>query len=397
MAQSMDSSFDVIIIGAGISGTATACHLARAGHKVLVIDRFGLAAMGSGWTLAGVRQSGRHPAELPLARAAVDLWAELDDDLDQQTYYTRKGNLRLARNEQEYAQIKAMVEEQSAEGLELSFLPDNPSLRAVAPALAADIPGASFCLSDGHADPIATVAAFAAAAQRAGAEFRDGERVTRLLVEQGRIRGVETERSRYSTHKVVLTAGIAGTELLAPLGIDLPITVRMVTVIRSAPVEPMLDQVIGVCGGGWAGRQEVNGRFRVTSGGQPWHGRMTVNQTSAGARPEVQPPIASLSQVADEMARLLPGAVETPVERIWAGLIDMTPDALPVLDAAPDVEGLVLGMGFSGHGFCLGPITGRILAALAMGEDSGFDLVPFAADRFNRATDAAEQEMTLHG
>jgi len=393
----MDSNFDFIIVGAGISGTATACQLARAGHKVVVIDRFGLAAMGSGWTLAGVRQSGRHPAELPLAKAAVDLWRNLDDDLGQPTHYTRKGNLRLARNEEEYRQIKAMVEEQSADGLDVSFLPDNASLRAIAPALARNIPGASFCPSDGHADPIATVTAFAAAARRAGAQFRTGERVTRLLVKKGRIRGVETEKTRYSAGKVVLAAGIAGTELLSPLGIDLPIAVRMVTVVRSVPTGPILDQVLGVCGGGWAGRQEVNGRFRVTSGGQPWHGMMSVKQTAEGVRPEVQPPIASLSQVADEMARLLPGAVETPVETIWAGLIDMTPDALPVLDEAPGIEGLVLAIGFSGHGFCLGPITGRILAALALGHEPGFELTAFAADRFKGAADATEQEMTLHG
>ncbi|MGN6769319.1 MAG: NAD(P)/FAD-dependent oxidoreductase [Rhizobiaceae bacterium] len=393
----MNNGFDFIVIGAGITGAATACQMARAGHKVLVIDRFGPAAMGSGWTLAGVRQSGRHAAELPLAKAAVDLWATLDADLGGPTHYTRKGNLRLARNEQEYGQIKAMVEQQSSDGLGLSFLSDNAALRAVAPALAADIPGASFCPSDGHADPIATVTAFVAAARRAGAEFRDSERVMHLLVEHGRVRGVETDKARYSTGRVVLAAGMAGTELLAPLGIDLPITVRMVTVVRSVPAEPMLDQVLGVCGGGWAGRQEVSGRFRVTSGGQPWHGRMGFRQTAEGTRPEVQPPIASLSQVADEMARLLPGAVETPVEAIWAGLIDMTPDALPVLDAAPNVEGLVLGMGFSGHGFCLGPITGRILAALALSEEPGFDLKPFAVDRFKGRTDAAEQEMTLHG
>jgi sarcosine oxidase subunit beta len=124
---------------------------------------------------------------------------------------------------------------------------------------------------------------------------------------------------------------------------------------------------------------------------------MTVRQTSEGPRPEVQPPISTLSQVADQMARLLPGAVDTPVEAVWAGLIDMTPDALPVLAKAPDIEGLVLGMGFSGHGFCLGPVTGRVLAALAVGEESGFDLALFAADRFSGSAGVPEQNMTLHG
>lgn len=393
----MSDTCDFIVIGAGISGTATACHLARQGHRVVVIDRFAPAAMASGWTLAGVRQSGRHPAELPLARAAVDLWATLDEDLGAPTCYRRKGNLRLARDEAEYDQIRRMVAEQAAAGLDLSFLPDNAALREIAPALSPRIPGASFCPSDGHADPCATVAAFVGAAKRRGADFRDRERVTEILVEGGRVEGVKTDRNSYCAPRVILTAGFLGGELLAPLGIDVPVDVHMVTVIRSVPAEPVLEQVIGVASGNWAGRQEVNGRFRVTSGGQPWHNRMEVSDGEGGPRPVVRPPMATLAEVVEQMEHLLPGTTAHPVEEIWAGLIDMTPDALPVLDLAPGAEGLVVGMGFSGHGFCLGPITGRILAALALGEETGFDLSAFAASRFTARTRLPGEAMTLHG
>ncbi|HYZ64955.1 MAG TPA: FAD-dependent oxidoreductase, partial [Acetobacteraceae bacterium] len=92
---------DVVVIGAGISGAASAYELATAGLSVLLLDRYGPAAMASGWTLAGVRQSGRHPAELPLARAAVALWGELSERLGADVRYRRRGNLRLARTEAE--------------------------------------------------------------------------------------------------------------------------------------------------------------------------------------------------------------------------------------------------------------------------------------------------------
>ncbi len=300
-------------------------------------------------------------------------------------------------NETEYAQILRMVGEQSGQGLDLTFLPDNAALREVAPAISPDMPGASFCPTDGHADSHATVAAFVRAAERAGALFRSGENVTELVVAGGRVTGVKTDRDSYSAPRVILAAGCFGGELLAPLGIDVPVAIRMVTVIRSAPVAPVLDQVIGVASGDWAGRQEVSGRFRVTSGGQPWHGAMDVRDGAEGFRPAVHPPMSTLAQVVREMERLLPGTTAHPVEEIWAGLIDMTPDALPVLDRAPDVEGLVIGMGFSGHGFCLGPITGRILAALALDEETGFDLTPFSADRFADHARQPEARMTLHG
>ena len=393
----MSEAFDVIVIGAGISGTSTACQLARDGHSVVVIDRFGPAAMASGWSLAGVRQSGRHPAELPMAKAAVEMWANLDEDLGAPTHYTRKGNVRLARNEDEYGQIRKMVDAQTAEGLDLVFLPDNGTLRDIAPAVSPHIPGASFCPTDGHADPHASVAAFAGAATRAGAVFRNGEDVVAITVSGDRVTGVTTDKGSYSAPRVVLAAGGFGTSLLKPLGLNVPIDMNMVTVIRTAPVEHVLDQVIGVATGNWAGRQEVTGRFRVTSGGQPWHGSISVRDGVQGPRPAVHPPMATLAQVVEQMERLLPGTTGYPVEEIWAGLIDMTPDALPVLDHAPGIDGLVIGMGFSGHGFCLGPVTGQILSALAVGADPGFDLTPFVATRFNDLTNRPPEDMTLHG
>ena len=112
---------EVVVIGAGISGAATAYELATSGVRVTLIDRYGPAAMASGWTLAGVRQSGRHPAELPLAQAAVADWEHLSDKLGAPTYYTRRGNLRLARTEADLASLGAMVEAQSASGLELEM------------------------------------------------------------------------------------------------------------------------------------------------------------------------------------------------------------------------------------------------------------------------------------
>lgn len=393
----MTETFDCIVIGAGITGAATACLLAREGHKVVVVDRYGPAAMASGWTLAGVRQSGRHPAELPLARAAVEIWAGLDEDLDAATHYTRKGNLRLARTGDEHAQMRQMVEDQRGEGLELTFLPDNAAVREIAPALSPQILGASFCPSDGHADPHATVSAFLAAAMRAGAKVRYGEAVNEVSVLAGHVTGVVTDRAAYSAPRVILAAGYFSSALIAPLGVRIPISVRMTTILRTIPVAPVLDQVLGIASGGWAGRQEVDGRFRVSGGSQPWNETMSVTNGPDWSRPVVHPPLSTLAAVVEEMERLLPGTTGCPLGEVWAGLIDMTPDALPVLDCVPGIEGLVTGFGFSGHGFCLGPISGRILAALAMNREPGLDLSAFSCHRFEHSSGAGSVTMTLHG
>lgn len=127
---------DFVVIGGGIIGVATARHLALAGAKVTLFEARSLAAMASGWTLGGVRQSGRDPAELPLARAAVEIWQTLHEDLGADIEYRQRGNLRLARTEAEADIIRALVAQQAASGLPITYLAGNAAVRAVAGDLA---------------------------------------------------------------------------------------------------------------------------------------------------------------------------------------------------------------------------------------------------------------------
>ena len=389
---------DIIVVGAGISGAATAYELATAGMRVTLIDRYGPAAMASGWTLAGVRASGRHPAELPLAQAAIADWEQLADKLDAPTHYTQRGNLRLALTEAHRQSLTAMVAEQRAAGLTIEML-DADALHGLAPAVAPHVLGGSYCPTDGHADPSATVSAFCAAAERAGATLRFGEQVVAIETQAGRVTGVRTERERIACGGVVLATGVMGNALLAPLGLEVPMTPRAVTLLRTVPVAPVLQQVIGVADASCAGRQEVDGRFRFTGSGGPWSGGTGFADAAVrdGRRPgpRLRPKVGDIAHVAGLFGALVPAALEAPLDDCWIGLIDSTPDALPVIErAGPD--GLVLAMGFSGHGFCLGPVTGRICASLARGDTPNLPIEPFKLDRFGTASASAEA-LTLHG
>ncbi|RZO15875.1 MAG: FAD-binding oxidoreductase, partial [Candidatus Thioglobus sp.] len=113
---------DVVIVGAGITGCASAYALSKLGLRVEVIEKYFPASMGSGWTLGGVRQSGRDPAELPLAQFSVKKWLTLNEELEAETGYLQHGNLRLARTEKEKDSITALVASQKALGLDLSLL-----------------------------------------------------------------------------------------------------------------------------------------------------------------------------------------------------------------------------------------------------------------------------------
>lgn len=392
---SVTDSADAVVIGAGISGAATALELVRSGLRTILLDRYAPAAMASGWTLAGVRQSGRHPAELPLAMAAVRRWATLDQELDGATHYRQGGNLRCARDAAEVAIVEALIKEQSAAGLEMVWL-EGADLRAAAPALGEVVIMASLCPTDGQADPKATVATFVRAAERAGAVLRFGERVAEIGTEAGRVTGVVTDRGRIATGQVVLAAGVYGNELLAPLGLHVPMEVMAVTMVNSTPTERVLEQVVGTGHAKGSGRQEHNGRFRFGGGHEAWTGAVEVE----GGRPVVRPTMATVEHALRTFGELVPASRGARIESVWAGLIDQTPDALPVLDRTGSVEGLTIAMGFSGHGFCLGPLTGQIMADFVQGRTPPHALDAFRLARFdgwNGPRNAPVQTLSLHG
>jgi sarcosine oxidase, subunit beta len=383
---------EVVVIGGGISGTAAAYELARSGAKVTLLEQGALAGMASGWTLAGVRQSGRHPAELPLATAAVARWEHLSEELGADVEYRREGNLRLARSPEEVPMIQTIVTEQRDLGLDLTFLPDNAAVRAIAPAIAESVLAASYCPIDGHANPIATVQAFAMAAARHGATLRMETAVTAIDAAGGRVRGVRTPSGDFTADVVVVTAGVYTAQLCAPLGLELPIQVSRVAVVQTVPLPPLLRQVLGTASADFAGRQEVSGRFRLTGGGQPWPHRLE-DLTPSGDL--VLPPAVDVITALTRGIEVLPALGEVSVARVWGGLLDMTPDALPIIERVPQLDGLVIAAGFSGHGFCLGPVTGQIVRELVLEGTTAFPIQPFTCDRF--AAVPSRAAATLHG
>ena len=303
-----------VVVGGGVTGASAALALAEAGAAVAVIERWHPAAMASGWTLAGVRQSGRDPAELPLARAAAAIWITLDERLGAPTGYRRTGNLRLARNEGEARAIRAMVAEQRALGLKLEVV-EGGALREIAPALAPGIRLASYCPSDGQAEPRATVDAYRAAGERLGVAWRLGTRATGLAVRGGRLRGVETAEGVMEADACVLAAGVQTNALLEPLGLVVPMTVRLVAAMRTRALPPLLGPVIGVAGADLAIRQEAGGALRFTGGVEAG----PVEIIEGGGAPRIHPPAASVAAVdragRGRAARARPGAARRDLGR----------------------------------------------------------------------------------
>ena len=386
---------DVVIVGAGITGCASAYELAQLGFKVEVLEKYHPAAMGSGWTLGGVRQSGRDPSELPLATYSVRKWSSLDEELDEETGYLQHGNLRLARTEKERESISALVKSQQALGLNLSLLTSSKEIRSIAPQISEEIVTASFCPSDGHADPKAAVTAYQRAAERHGAVFSCGEVVEKLNVEKGQLKGISTNVRTIHSENCLLACGVGITDLTGSLGINLPIRIALVTVVQTRSAEPSLKPVIGVADGGITLRQERNGRYWLSSGVRPKaHGLIEV-----AGQPTALTSIEDVHQVLKRSLEVCPEVKTVPMESFWGGLIDMTPDGLPFLGEAQGAQGVFIAAGFSGHGFGIAPASAHILSTLMTGQSTELPYDAFAVDRFEGQANPTEGATgaTLHG
>jgi sarcosine oxidase subunit beta len=387
------NSPDVVIVGAGITGCATAFELSKSGLKVQVIEKYKPGAMASGWTLAGVRQSGRHSAEIPLAKYSVEKWPKLAEILGGNTGYTQNGNLRLARTNEEEKTIKELVRDQEKQGLEIQYLSDIKDIHEIAPFLSNQILSASFCPSDGHAEPLKTLGSYKAAAERNGVIFFSQEEVQKINLEKNQIRSLTTSKRIISTQKCILANGIHSNSLLRKLGIKIPLDVTIVTVIQTEAVKRMLLPVIGVANADLAMRQELNGCFRITSGAQKWDGKLEEKNNMPFAATNLEKVYGTLKR---SMA-VIPKLSQCSMKSFWGGLLDLTPDALPVIDKIEEYDGLILASGFSGHGFGIGPAIGGILSDLAMEKEPRLPIDSFSLYRFQKNNIIEEKELTLHG
>src|SRR5579884_2461135 len=237
---------EVLVIGAGVMGSSIAYHLARQGRRVLVVERADVAVEpAASWASAGgVRRQGRHAAEAQLAAEAIARWPTLEEELGADVRYRQGGNLLLAESEAEAEQLAAHVQRQHALGFSDVRLLDRRETLALVPGLNERVVAGSFSPADGQADPALTTRAFAQAAQRHGASYWTKTTCSALLVEGQRVVGARVERGETQevqevrAEQIVLAAGAWSDELMAAVGVQLPIRARALQMVLSTPAVP---------------------------------------------------------------------------------------------------------------------------------------------------------------
>ncbi|WP_330398381.1 NAD(P)/FAD-dependent oxidoreductase [Lachnoclostridium sp. An138] len=374
--ERMSNCAEVIIIGGGVIGCATAYYLAKEGTSVIVLE--GSDHIGNGGSSrngGGVRQSGRDPRELPLAMYGIrTLWPHLSEELETDCEYHQDGNLRLGKTEKHREILEGLADRARACGLDVRMI-DGDEVRRINPHLSHEVTVASWCPTDGHANPLTTTLGFYKMARRLGARFITGEPVTELRTVKGKIRKVITPNNVYEGEQVLVAAGLHSREILGTVGIDVPMDGSLLEALVTEAEAPMFDQMLGTADADFYGHQTKHGSFVFggSSGLEPFYKDNGTPVTSSRTAP----------CICRGIMKYFPELADAKIVRTWAGWSDRSADGVPVLGAVDEIPGLYAACAFTGHGFGISPAVGDQLAKLIRTGSTDVDLSPLRYDRFH--------------
>ncbi len=372
----MNKSAEVIVIGGGIIGNAISYYLAKKNVDVICLeasDHFGNG--GSSRNGGGVRQSGRDPRELPLVMYGIkNLWPTLSEELGVDCEYHQDGNLRLGKTEKHREILTNLTQRAIKVGLDVKMI-DGEEVRKINPYLSDEVTCASWCPTDGHANPLTTTLGYYKAARKLGVRFISGEKVTELKMVKGKLRKVICEsQDVFEADTIVLAAGYESREIAGTIGIDIPMQRAMLEALVTEAQPHMFDQMLGTAEADFYGHQTKHGSF-VFGGSSGLEGYTKDNGT----------PICyskTAPCICRGIIKYFPDLENAKIVRTWAGWMDRCVDGIPVLGKVSEVPGLVLACGFSGHGFGIAPAAAQQLSELITTNKTTINLHELRYDRF---------------
>ena len=416
--QKIEGEADVVVIGGGIVGCATAYNLAKRGVSVVLVEKGEIAGEQSGRNWGWVSQL-RNPVEAPLQILSQKIWGGLTDELDADLEWVQAGSFYLAADEREFETLRRQAEIMRDAGMDVAAMSRSEVEEAV-PGIAGNWYGGYLNRNNGHADPVKTTTAFARAAREAGAKIYTGCTAIGVEASNGAVASVKTERGPIKTAAVVCAAGAWSSKIGRTVGLDFPQRSVRATVARTNPV-PHFTKT-NVWGGGVAVRQRTDGSLIIAGDGtsdydvtldsfrhltaflpeyrrnwrdirlhfgtelfndamrrMPW----SRSEQHPFMRPEPRPNARNVQSALRSLLSLFPhldGLVR--IEHAWAGYIDGTPDRVPIIGEAPGIKGLIVATGFSGHGFAMGPGAGVVVSELILDGQASVDVHPMRLGRF---------------
>ncbi len=372
----MNRNPDIVIIGGGVSGCSIAWHLAQRGiRNVTVVEKDFLASGSTGRCGAGVRMQWGTEMNCRLAMHSIGFFEHAQEELGygRDIEFKQRGYLIVASTPKEERQFRKNVALQNSLGIPSRCVSPEEAKRIVPLLDESRINMATFCEKDGHLNPFHVTQAFAEAAVREGAEILKHTTVRGIVIEHGRIAGVETSEGFLSTRIVVNAAGGYADAVGRMAGIEIPVSPERHQILVTEPVDPIQGPMVMSFSLNIYCQQTPHGSF-IMGRGDP------EESTGYGIASDWR----FLEEMAASCCRLLPPLRKLRVLRQWSGLYENTPDRQPIYGPVPQVSGLYLACGFSGHGFMLSPVTGLLVSRMIAGEETGFPVEKLGIERFER-------------
>ena len=422
-SQELPAQVDVVVIGGGIIGVSTALSLVERGVSVALCEKGLIGAEQTSRNWGWVRQMGRDPAELPLAIESLRIWRGMNERIGGETGFRQAGIAYLCDTDADVAMYEEWLKHAAALDLD-SRLVRGEALKTLISGAAKPFRAALHTPSDGKAEPFIAAPAIARGAAAKGAHILTNCAVRSIERSAGRVSGCVTERGEIRCSSVVLAGGAWSRLFAGNMGIDLPVLKILGSVARVSSVDGVPDFAVGA--GNFAFRRCLDGGFTVAQRNaniapitpdsfrlfrdytptliKSWNeltlriGGQFVRELKMARSwksDEVTPfeqvrildPDPSLRFVHGGVAHLceaFPAFRDAKIVQVWAGLMDVTPDAVPVIAPVGSVPGFYLATGFSGHGFGIGPGAGALMADFVTGSKPRVDPTPFRIERFKR-------------
>jgi sarcosine oxidase subunit beta len=376
-------NFDAIVIGAGVIGTSTAFHLAQLGlKKVLVVERSMIGAGTTSQSSGILRTHYSVPENVELARLSWGVFSNFSEyvgDEEASAGLVKCGYLIAAPDGDKLEPLRASIAGQIAQGIEVNLLDRQQASELLPIAQFDDAAVIGFEPEAGFADAYMVATSFARGARRRGVVIKEGVTVNKLVVQNGKVSGIETSAGNFSSNIVISTQNIWTSELAGWTGAALPVWAERHTVLSLEGPQPYTFSMPVFKDLGSPGMLYC----RSYGGSQMLVSEGTVGETLTGADNE-QGDISLdyIAHIGEQVAARFPSFETAGLASSWTGVYDVTPDWNPVLGKLPGVDGLIMGFGFSGHGFKLSPAVGKVLAQAAMGLRTDVSLAPYSIERF---------------
>ncbi|MCC7273640.1 MAG: FAD-binding oxidoreductase [Alphaproteobacteria bacterium] len=423
--DALPPSTGVVVIGGGIVGVSTALALAEKGIATVLCEKGVIGGEQSSRNWGWVRIAQRDPREIALCVESLRIWDGLNEKLGEETGFRRAGVFYLVDDPAALAGKEAWLEHARPYQLDMRLV-DGADVARLVPAMTRKVAGGIWSPADGRAEPQMAAPAIARGARRLGAKVLTGCAVRGVETTAGKVSAVVTEKGRVACDAVVLAGGAWSRLFAGNAGIDLPQIRVMSSVMRTEPIDGGFAGGIGTPDYGIRKRQD--GGYNIARRGNSVYDivpdtfrqlvrflptmkaernerrlrlgrkfleemavprRWSLDQVTPFERTRILDPaplMPGLEEARAIVGRDFPKLAGLRIAQAWGGVIDVTPDVVPVISAVDAHPGFFIATGFSGHGFGIGPGAGRLMADLVAGDRPLVDPHPL---RFSRYTDGS--------